>query len=749
MLSLFFMFGFSLVMIGCSDSDSSSTPTIASTVPNILFVVMDDVGIDQMSIFGYDGDNQPTLPNINAVANGGIRFRNTWSMPECSPGRAAMFTGRYPLRTGNGAALGEDDLANSQVTSFEMALPALLKQEADYTSGLFGKFHLGGPENNQFNNAAPFSLGWDYFFGNVGFVGPGSIDTTAGGIAAKNTYNCGYVPGPFHGGAASGACYFVDNTCKSISSGGALLEDSAGLHCITQGGIFQPDQICQASTPADVQDGFENVNAYYADEFVINDSTGAVTVLPPSDKRVRGYRTTLEADAAISWINSQAPDRPWMATVSFSAAHTPLQQAPAALTPSTRTSGDGLQCNNALDVRILQNQMTEAMDTEFGRILIETGLAARNSDGTLDYTPEASNTMIVIVGDNGTLGPSVKLPFNPLRAKGTAYQTGVWVPMIAAGPLVAEPNRDVEHMTNMVDVFKLFAEFAGVNADDVVPRTIDSAPLLAYLTNPGQQSIRTYNFTQTFQNLQADGTINPPCLITGACNHAAPTKSICEDNAGVWWGPGWDSTNASTILGTTVIGPGTIGSNSYGFSSDKGYPGVNGCAEVAKARDLSGQGPEFITLSHEAQAIRNDDYKYIINVVEHYDSDTKTVVPWPGIETEGLYAVNQSKSVFDLALNNVSSNLMRSEDSWSSDVQNAYTDLNQKLAEMMASQPDCVGDGNKNGVVDGEDLSIMEKISGIFGGSSTYDLDINGKNQVYVDSKLMDYGTCGASSTFY
>ncbi len=140
MLSLFFMFGFSLVMIGCSDSDSSSTPTIASTVPNILFVVMDDVGIDQMSIFGYDGDNQPTLPNINAVANAGIRFRNTWSMPECSPGRAAMFTGRYPLRTGNGAALGEDDLANSQVTSFEMALPALLKQEADYTSGLLASF---------------------------------------------------------------------------------------------------------------------------------------------------------------------------------------------------------------------------------------------------------------------------------------------------------------------------------------------------------------------------------------------------------------------------------------------------------------------------------------------------------------------------------------------------------------------------------------------------------------------------------
>jgi Sulfatase len=53
--------------------------------PNILFIIMDDVGIDQMQIFGYGGTTPPLTPNINAIARAGVRFRNVWAMPECSP----------------------------------------------------------------------------------------------------------------------------------------------------------------------------------------------------------------------------------------------------------------------------------------------------------------------------------------------------------------------------------------------------------------------------------------------------------------------------------------------------------------------------------------------------------------------------------------------------------------------------------------------------------------------------------------
>ena len=65
--------------------------------PNILFFILDDVGIDQMKVFGYGGATPPRTPNIDAIANAGVGFRNFWAMPECSPSRALIFEGRYPL----------------------------------------------------------------------------------------------------------------------------------------------------------------------------------------------------------------------------------------------------------------------------------------------------------------------------------------------------------------------------------------------------------------------------------------------------------------------------------------------------------------------------------------------------------------------------------------------------------------------------------------------------------------------------
>ncbi|HWS95737.1 MAG TPA: sulfatase-like hydrolase/transferase, partial [Candidatus Methylomirabilis sp.] len=88
----------------------------ANAGPNILFIIMDDVGIDQMKIFGYGGATPPATPNIDSIAHAGVRFRNTWAMPECSPSRAIFFEGRYPLRTNIYGAILSDDLANSQLS---------------------------------------------------------------------------------------------------------------------------------------------------------------------------------------------------------------------------------------------------------------------------------------------------------------------------------------------------------------------------------------------------------------------------------------------------------------------------------------------------------------------------------------------------------------------------------------------------------------------------------------------------------
>src|SRR5215470_9148392 len=101
----------------------AAPPPKPPKTPNILFFIMDDVGIDQMLTFGYGGATPPRTPNIDAIAKAGVRFRNSWSMPECSPSRAMFFEGRYPLRTNVLNAILALDLANSQVSPFETTTP--------------------------------------------------------------------------------------------------------------------------------------------------------------------------------------------------------------------------------------------------------------------------------------------------------------------------------------------------------------------------------------------------------------------------------------------------------------------------------------------------------------------------------------------------------------------------------------------------------------------------------------------------
>jgi hypothetical protein len=250
-----------------------------------------------------------------------------------------------------------------------------------------------------------------------------------------------------------------------------------------------------------------------------------VEVVPLTDRRARGYRTSIEVDAAINWIRQRNPSRPWMATVSLTGAHA---DPAARLTPRSKRTGDSLGCTGLAEQRDLQNRMIEAMDTEVGRLLVETGLARRSPDGTLAYTPAASNTMIVIVGDNGTLGTMVKLPFNAQRAKGTAYQTGVWVPLIVSGPLVNQANRSVEHMVNMVDVYQLFGEIAGIDVHASVPRVLDSATLLPYLRRADQPSVRSINFSGWI-NIQRNGGATP-CVIGGNTCRTFHQQGVCEDN---------------------------------------------------------------------------------------------------------------------------------------------------------------------------------------------------------------------------
>merc|ERR1719387_2790625 len=74
----------------------------AAELPNILFVVMDDLGSADIGLHNSGIET----PNIDALARSGSYLSNYYVLPSCSPTRSAIMSGRYPLHTGiNGALL--------------------------------------------------------------------------------------------------------------------------------------------------------------------------------------------------------------------------------------------------------------------------------------------------------------------------------------------------------------------------------------------------------------------------------------------------------------------------------------------------------------------------------------------------------------------------------------------------------------------------------------------------------------------
>ncbi|MGW9684537.1 arylsulfatase [Flagellimonas sp. 2504JD1-5] len=103
--------------------------------PNVILIITDDQGYGDLGITGND---QIKTPVLDKFAKESVRFNNFYVSPVCAPTRSSLMTGRYSLRTGvrdtyNGGAI----MAPSEITIAEM-----LKHRG-YTTGIFGKWHLG------------------------------------------------------------------------------------------------------------------------------------------------------------------------------------------------------------------------------------------------------------------------------------------------------------------------------------------------------------------------------------------------------------------------------------------------------------------------------------------------------------------------------------------------------------------------------------------------------------------------------
>jgi Sulfatase len=687
--------------------------------PNILFIIMDDVGIDQLTVFGYGGLVDPAkTPNIDAIAHGGVRFRNVWAMPECSPSRAVFFEGRYPLRTNVYGALLDDDLANSQVSPYEYTTPKLLKTRG-YDSGDFGKFHLGQVNHNPFGNDLVQSLGWDYFDGFLDGA-PHPIDPTAGGetVAADGTSysaTCGFIPNKVDGGANSGSCRFADNSCQDLTV--TAPHPTPGRYCLEQGGVFVPNNTCQQ--PANPDPNFQIPNGYYVWPRIINRPDELPEVLKYTDPRARGFVGEATTSSAVSWINAEkSANKSWMATVAFPQIHAPYQQVPQSLLPAGSLPLNNLNCtgnlaNNLVAYHLLSNQMLESMDTEIGRLLVQTGLASYNSDGTLNYQPQNTNTMVVLIGDNGTYAPGVRLPFNPARAKAFVYQTGVWVPLVIAGPMVSSPDRDVESMVNIADLFQLFGEIAGIDVRRAVPSShiLDSAPMLRYLTNPNQQSIRQTNFTQTGNNIHLKPP--PPCLVVLAnadtCAQLFTSQPLCMDEGGEWYGPG---------------------------SPHKEYSSCCAIKHAIEDKTFPNPPANFNILPDFQNAIRNDNYKLVQVKSPDCNQPPDSNQIYPDMTLTAFYPIDEAIPIPMLDDKNTAlcGDVMldgmprpNCPMGLTQDELANYTSLSNAMEQLLMSEPACPGDGNEDKVVNGLDIKSWRFFAQLTnGGSSWSDFNLDG-----------------------
>src|SRR5665213_3158629 len=134
--------------------------------PNIIFILADDMGYSDIGCYGSEVET----PNLNALAENGLRFSSFYNNPRCCPSRASLLTGLYSHQVG--FALMADNYGESSAPAYEGDLSpncvtlAEALRPSGYRTAMTGKWHLTPPEIESKHNW-PMQRGFDRFFGTI------------------------------------------------------------------------------------------------------------------------------------------------------------------------------------------------------------------------------------------------------------------------------------------------------------------------------------------------------------------------------------------------------------------------------------------------------------------------------------------------------------------------------------------------------------------------------------------------------
>ncbi|MFG0289377.1 MAG: sulfatase-like hydrolase/transferase [Rhodopirellula sp. JB044] len=138
-----------LLSVGVCDHVAAEAPP--SQRPNILFVMADDLGFNQIGAYG---DTPIQTPHLDRLAAAGIRFTDAYSgSTVCSPSRVSLMTGRD-------GRLMHDNSNKVQLRDIDVTIAHVLKH-AGYDTALFGKYSIG----SQMGVTDPLAMGFDTWYG--------------------------------------------------------------------------------------------------------------------------------------------------------------------------------------------------------------------------------------------------------------------------------------------------------------------------------------------------------------------------------------------------------------------------------------------------------------------------------------------------------------------------------------------------------------------------------------------------------
>ncbi len=195
------------------------------------------------------------------------------------------------------------------------------------------------------------------------------------------------------------------------------------------------------------------------------------------------YHTTKMTDIAIEWLGEQnQQEKPWFLWLAYVAPHSPFHLPPDHL--HSRSTLTGSEADIDANKRNYYLAAIEAMDSEIGRLLDSM------------TTEERNNTLILYVGDNGTpSGVIDRSVFDRGHNKGSLFEGGIRVPMIASGYGVSRVNERESALINTTDFFASIANVAGSSISQIND-SYDFTGLFSNSTGDAESALRQTNYSE-------------------------------------------------------------------------------------------------------------------------------------------------------------------------------------------------------------------------------------------------------------